>query len=222
METTKRQVEDWVVRVHAPDGPGLHPVLMLLHGWTGDEESMWVFARRLPKHYYMIAPRGTDSTPLGGYGWHPYRSDSWPWVDDFKPAIESLLGILHEENFPGADFSAPAWVGFSQGAAMIYSLAMLFPKKVSLLAGLSGFLPQGAEALGRNRPLMGKSVFVTHGTKDELVDVERARSAVKLLEEAGANVTYCEEDVGHKLSAPCFNSLEKFFEKHAQRDPDEE
>jgi hypothetical protein len=32
-----------------------------------------------------------------------------------------------------------------------------------------------------------------------------------MLERAGAQVTYCEEDVGHKLSAPCFNALKSFF-----------
>jgi hypothetical protein len=34
---------------------------------------------------------------------------------------------------------------------------------------------------------------------------------VALLEKAGATVTYCEEDVGHKLSAGCFRGLESYF-----------
>jgi phospholipase/carboxylesterase len=54
-------------------------------------------------------------------------------------------------------------------------------------------------------------VFIAHGTTDNLVPVEMARESANLLKQAGANVTYCEEEVGHKLSAPCFRGLEAFF-----------
>jgi predicted esterase len=56
-------------------------------------------------------------------------------------------------------------------------------------------------------------VFVAHGTRDELVPIERGRHTVQTLEQAGAQVTYCEDDVGHKLSAACFRALEAFFKK---------
>jgi predicted esterase len=31
------------------------------------------------------------------------------------------------------------------------------------------------------------------------------------LEQAGANVTYCEDEVGHKLSAACLRTLKDFL-----------
>ena len=34
---------------------------------------------------------------------------------------------------------------------------------------------------------------------------------MSLLEQAGAQVTYCEADVGHKVSADCLRGLENFF-----------
>jgi predicted esterase len=52
---------------------------------------------------------------------------------------------------------------------------------------------------------------MAHGTQDALVPVARARQARQILLEAGAQVTYCEDDVGHKLSASCFRGLETFF-----------
>ena len=54
-------------------------------------------------------------------------------------------------------------------------------------------------------------MFLAHGAFDEIVPVGRAREAVKLLGQAGAQVTYCEDDVGHKLSLSCFQSLQTFF-----------
>ena len=103
------------------------------------------------------------------------------------------------------------FVGFSQGAALAYTFALLYPEGVSSLAGLSGFLPDGALTLAKGQPLKRKPIFLAHGTQDELVPVKRARQAVKLLEQAGAQVTYCEDDVGHKLSVSCFRGLESFF-----------
>ena len=38
-----------------------------------------------------------------------------------------------------------------------------------------------------------------------------ARASMTLLEQAGAVVTYCEADVGHKVSADCLRGLETFF-----------
>jgi len=32
-----------------------------------------------------------------------------------------------------------------------------------------------------------------------------------MLERAGASVAYCEDEVGHKLSANCLHALENFF-----------
>lgn len=212
-EPVIKQIDEWTVRIQTPGGPGPHPVMVLVHGWTGDENSMWIFSNRLPKDQMLIALRGLNTTPLGGFGWHPHQEGDWPSVDDFRPAIEGVLNLLKPGNFPEGKFDQMRWAGFSQGAAMIYTLAILNPEKVISLAGLSGFLPEGAEELARIKPLQDKPVFVAHGTQDDRVPVERARRSVTLLEAAGAQVTYCEDDVGHKLSATCFRGLENFFQR---------
>jgi predicted esterase len=67
------------------------------------------------------------------------------------------------------------------------------------------------EELVSQRPLDGKPFFVTHGTRDEMVPIERARSSIEILEQAGANVTYCEDDVAHKVSVNCLRALKDFF-----------
>jgi phospholipase/carboxylesterase len=195
-----------------PSGTGPHPIMLMLHGWTGDENAMWIFAPRLPKNALVLAPRGFYETPWGGYSWHEQRSSEWPITDDFKPAIESLLEILTPDNFPFADFSKLNLIGFSQGAALAYTFGLHYPSKVESAAGLSGFLPDDASNLIENHPLQGKKIFIAHGTQDELVPVELARQSVRELSEAGAEVTYCEDDVGHKLSANCFQGLQRFFE----------
>ena len=206
---------DWIIRYREPAGKGPHPVILLLHGWTGDEDSMWIFAGKLPGDYLLIAPRGLHETPRGGYAWHPLKADrSWPQVEDFRPAVDALLALMAAwPAVPAADFSSLRIAGFSQGAALAYAFTILHPERVSALAALAGFLPAGAATYLKGDQLQGLPVYISHGSQDKLVPVARARAAVDLFDGVGAEVSYCESDVGHKLSADCFRGMEVFFQR---------
>lgn len=208
-----KQLGDVILRTFYPKQEGPLPIILLLHGWTGDENSMWIFSRHLPPNHILVAPRGLYSSPLGGFSWNLDQTKGWPSVNDFSSAIETLDHLLDEENFHNADFSQVSLVGFSQGASLAYAYIIQYPSKFLRFVGLSGFLPEDIEGLLTNRPLEGKQGYITHGTQDHLVPVDKARKAVKLLESAGAKVTYCEDDVGHKLSLDCFIGMENFFKR---------
>jgi phospholipase/carboxylesterase len=111
----------------------------------------------------------------------------------------------------GIDVNEFDVMGFSQGAGMCSVLAFLYPQRIRKVGILAGFVPRGLEELVSQRPLEGKPFFVAHGTKDETVTVERARASIALLEQAGAKVTYCEDDVAHKVSVKCLRALKKFL-----------
>ena len=214
LETTVLDLQGWKLRLRIPPGSGPHPVTLLLHGWTGDENAMWVFASRLPSEQLLIAPRAPYPAAAGGYSWHPPLPSgaSWPRLDAFRPAVEALLALM--DGWPGSpavDFRSLRLVGFSQGAALVYAFALLHPRRVSALAALAGFLPTDAPEHLPSEPLAGLPVFITHGRADPLVPVAQARRAVEVFQSAGAQVTYCESDAGHKLSAACYRALEAFF-----------
>lgn len=212
MEGNQRVVlGDWIVRTRVPEGDGPFAVFLLLHGWTGDEDAMSVFIPKLPNKALLIAPRGLYPASPGGYSWYTHLERRWPRMDDFTSAVERLLELLNPALFPQGNFEELHLVGFSQGAAAAYAFTLLHPERVSSTAGLAGFMPEGAETLITGERLKGLPVFVTHGTQDALVPVEHGREAARLLEEAGALVTYCEDDVGHKLSATCYRGLESFY-----------
>lgn len=206
-----RQIGDWVVMQQIPTGKGPHPVLLLLHGWTGDETVMWVFTRRMSQRYLMISPRGIFPTPTGGYGWQSQIHQGALITSDLQTSIDGLIQLLDENNFPDGDFSDLSAIGFSQGAALMFTLALTYPQRIKTMAGLAGFLPDNAMDLIINKPLRNKRIFIAHGRLDDKVPVDKARKAVDILSQAGAQVSYCEEDVGHKLSASCFRSMESFF-----------
>jgi phospholipase/carboxylesterase len=188
--------------------------LLLIHGLTGDENSMWVFARDLPAHYWMVAPRAPHTAQPSGYSWRPppFETMDGPSLEQLKQNAEALIRLVDAyAASAGIEASTFDVMGFSQGAAMSNVLAFLYPNRVGKTGILAGFIPHGLEELVSQRPLEGKSFFVAHGTKDERVTVERARSSVALLEQAGAEVTYCEDDVAHKVSLNCLRALKEFF-----------
>lgn len=212
-DTNLLQLNNWTLRTR----PATHRptrLLLLLHGLTGDENSMWVFARDLPRHYEMLAPRAPHPTQPGGYSWRPFTGEDFgrPTLDQLRPAAEALMQLIAAYQ-ASAGVEAPEFdvVGFSQGAAMTSLLSMLYPERIRKIGILAGFVPAGLESVVEQRPLAGKDVFVAHGTKDTTVPVDRARASIAVLEQAGAHVTYCEDEVGHKVSLACLQALRHYL-----------
>ena len=219
----------WIMRVrHATQEPARF--MLLLHGWTGDENSMWVFARRFPADIWIAAPRGPHPADGSGYSWRALQpgtlrhgfdalsptaqGNAWglPTLSDLKPAADSLIRLVDDVSASiGVDAAQFDVAGFSQGGALTNLLALLYPERIRRAAVLAGFMPGGTEELIARQPLIGKRFFVTHGNQDELIPVERARQSIHLLEQAGAQVTFCEAEVGHKVGADCLRSLEAFW-----------
>jgi phospholipase/carboxylesterase len=204
-------IGDLVVRQKVPEGSAPRKILLLLHGWTGDENSMWIFTPRFPKNYWIISPRGITKTLLGGYSWQKGADSEMPQAVDFQPAIDALVELVNSINSTEIETNRFDLMGFSQGAALAYSIALSHPERIGKLAGLSGFLPEGFESEISQETLSGKKVFVAHGRLDEMVPVSQARRVVRELKTAGAQVIYCEEDIGHKLSAGCFRGMVEYF-----------
>ena len=212
-DTHQMNYNGWTMRVrHAAQEPSRF--LLLLHGWTGDENSMWVFTRRLSPEFWIVAPRGPYAAKEGGYSWRALRPGSWglPTLSDLKPAADNLIRLVDEVSASiGVDATQFDVAGFSQGGALTNVLTLLYPQRVRKAAVLAGFMPGGVDDLIAQHVLAGKPIFVAHGTQDNLVPVERARGSIELLEDAGAQVIFCESEVGHKVSADCLRGLEAFF-----------
>jgi phospholipase/carboxylesterase len=206
--------DTWTLRVRESSDPSCR-LLLLIHGLTGDENSMWVFGRNMPSRYWLVAPRAPYPVESGGYSWRPpFEASEFgrPTLDQLRVGAERLIRLVDEyAASAGIDAATFDVMGFSQGAAMSNVLAFLHPQRVHKTAILAGFVPGGLEELAAERPLKGKPFFVAHGTKDEMVRIDRARESIAILERAGAQVTYCEDNVGHKVSATCLRALGQFF-----------
>ena len=213
IETQRINFHGWNIRLRKPINHSA-PLLLLLHGWTGDENSMWVFTRGLSPDYWIIAPRAPHAAEPSGFSWRPPQplTHGRPSLEALKPAADALIRLIDEYSASvKLDALQFDLMGFSQGAAMVNLMGMLYPHRVRKMGVLAGFVPSGLEELVSQRPLAGKNIFVAHGTQDQMIPIDRARASIDLLEQAGAQVTYCEDEVGHKLSANCLRALENYL-----------
>jgi len=148
-----------------------------------------------------------------GFAWADVQSvysarmaDFWPAAQVVFERISSWIEIYGLQGLP------VYLVGFSQGAAMALTLALRYPL-FQRAAILSGFLPEGGDNFLLENQLSGKEFLIAHGRLDDVVPVDLARKTSQALRNAGAIVDYCEEDVGHKLSKPCFDKLKEFLNR---------
>ena len=90
-----REFRDWVFRFR-PAIAAPSRFLLMLHGWTGDENYMWVFASKLPAQVAVLAPREPHVVPEGGYMWREIQGGIWelPEIDDLSPSAEALIGFV--------------------------------------------------------------------------------------------------------------------------------
>jgi phospholipase/carboxylesterase len=205
--------KDWTFRLRLAQAKPSR-LLILIHGLMGDENSMWVLVRRLSPDYTILAPRAPFPIAEGGYSWREIKPGTWGMasLEDLLPSAKALLTFV-EEWSPSVAIDPGQFdlIGFSQGAAITYTLALLYPERVRRLAAISGFIPEHSETQLVSQRLSGKPIFITHGRQDTLISVEQARRSVMLLKGTGAQVTYCESDAGHKVSNDCLREMELFL-----------
>jgi len=174
---------------------------------------MSVFTRNFPSTYWIVSPRAPFAALPSGFSWRaPAPKGSWPTVDLFRPAIHNLVDLIDQwgaEN--GLETSSVDMAGFSQGGALTFTFGAMYPQRMGKMGILAGFAPEGSEEIVSPGLLAGKKIFVAHGTLDEMVPISMARRTLELIKVASGEVTYCESEVGHKLSAECLKGLESYL-----------
>jgi phospholipase/carboxylesterase len=183
------------------------PAVILLHGWSGDENVMGVFESLLPEEVMIASPCGIFPMEDGGYNWVSGDRSSTNSISDFSQSVDSLIAMLDDlDRHYELDQNNLLLMGFSQGAALAFAATFLGRIKPAGIVSLAGFLPQGELKNVKNLP-----IYWGHGISDSLVPIERAREAVLTLKRAGANAVLCEADVGHKVGLECTRGLKEWF-----------
>jgi phospholipase/carboxylesterase len=209
--------------VHAifePSSKGPHPTILALHGWGANALDLLGLAPHLcGGRLLVICPQGPVEIPVGygavGYGWFPLRMGGPTDVPAILSAREQLRTFLEQAlaRYP-VNREKLVLLGFSQGGAMAYSLGLSEPDRFAALVSLSSWLSQElAEALSIKPGSQFPPAFVQHGTRDELIVVDRARESVERLRNLPVPVTYREYDMGHEIGPRSLADLSAWLEE---------
>ena len=184
--------------------------LVLFHGRVADEQDLFPLLDALDPERRLVAatPRGPLSLPPGGAHWYALGGIGTPEPTTFLASLDAAriwvdrfledAGLAHDRLVLG---------GFSQGGVMAYSLGLgaRRPRPAAIVA-FSSFIPTvpGFE-LDLSPPL--PPIAIGHGTMDNVIGVEWGRRARALLEDAGADVLYCETPMSHQIDPEFVRTL---------------
>ncbi|MBL8149846.1 MAG: hypothetical protein JNN15_07950 [Blastocatellia bacterium] len=171
------------------------PLLIALHGYAGNKESMMKLARRIdeekfviaslqgPSHFFILGdgltfdPKAT-SPPKIGFSW---RTNFKP-EDSIEIHHQAILGAIETaQREAGADNNRVFLLGFSQSVALNYRFALTHPNLVSGIIAICGGVPGDLET-GSYQPSPQTSVLHIGTDRDEYYSVEQTQSFQKRLQ----------------------------------------
>ena len=198
-----------IFKIRKPESETMGDVWFLIHGWTGDENSMDPFWRYIPEHHWIVAPRAPQEAHPSGYGWADITPDMYPNYAKFLPAVKKLHKEMRQ--FLKDNYLSDRTInlfGFSQGAAASYMLTEMVQNHLGIVIPTAGFMPDGTLPHLQNVNNKAIRFVVYHGAKDNLVPQSMANTCVDNLSKAGFSTHYCiDENAGHKLGASCIEHL---------------
>lgn len=193
------------------------PALFMLHGYGSDEADLAAFAPDLPGELCIISVRAPYPLPYG-YAWYSIyfggEKEKWSDDDEARRSREKIANFIDEAcRAYSLDAERVSLLGFSQGCALSFAVALSYPKKVKNVIALSGYLPENllAEDYGQN-DFSDLHIYQSHGSLDQVIPVEWARQAAPLLKKLRVDYTYQEFPVGHGISPPNFYAFRKWLE----------
>lgn len=210
--------------IHAifePRGEGPHPTILALHGWGANAMDLLGLAPYLCHgRFLVLCPQGPLQTPIGpgavGYGWFPVSMGGPPDVPAILAARAQLQAFLDAAmaRYP-IDPSKLVVLGFSQGGVMAYSLGLREPQRFAALVALSTWLPPAlVEQLSISEAVQRLPMLIQHGSRDELIQVDRARQSVETLRQWRMPLTYREYDMGHEINGRSLTELTAWLDEH--------
>jgi len=213
---------DLLYAAHVPAGEGPFPTVLALHGWGANAHDLIGLAPILNRgEALVLSPQGPVGIriPNGpvGYGWYPLGEGAQGDPAEVTRASELVLAFLDaaQERYP-IDPRKIVLLGFSQGGALAFDLALRDSSRFAGMAGLSCWLSsQLADQIQPESAHQSLPVLLVHGTEDPMVPVDRARESRERLTRLGVALTYREYEMGHEISVEALRDIVTWLDEKA-------
>lgn len=194
------------------------PLILLIHGYGSDENDLFSFAPELPKDHCIISIRAPYPMQPYGNAWYAIHIDhEGVKTSDNEEAIRSRDRILEFINEAVAAYNLDPYnitlLGFSQGTILSYAVALTYPEKVKNVIGLSGYINEEIIDLKSNPSYAHLNIYNSHGTVDQVIQIEAARKTPEFLATLGIESSLSEFPVGHGVHPTNFYEFKNWLEK---------
>jgi len=181
------------------------PLLLLMHGVGSNEQDMFSLAEQLPDHFLIISARGSYTVGPNSYVWFHVDFSTGAPVFKQEEAERSRNTIIQFIETLKTHYSFDEkqiyLVGFSQGGIMSFSIGLTRPDLIKGIAVMSGrLLKEIRPFIASTDKLNSLEIFISHGTADNVLNIEYAREALAYLKTLGLAPTYKEYEGRHSIS----------------------
>ncbi len=191
------------------------PLVVVMHGRGADANDLADIAPMLdgPSGYRFVFPNAPNAWEAA-----PGMTFGYTWFDGLPPDASSLRSarVRLTEFLDAAvkHFPTPAGkvvlAGFSQGALMALDVGLRRDDLAGIVA-MSGALDErDLPDLAHNKD---RRVLIVHGTADEMINVNMARRARRVLESHGLDPEYHEFPMGHHLTPQSMAIVGEFIRR---------
>lgn len=184
-------------------------LVYLIHGRAGNFDVMSPFKRCIPAGVNTIALQAPVEDQLGGFSW--WRVDSQDKLSAQETAYLKIVKFIEGANlFYSLNPSRILALGFSQGAGLLSLIIQLKPQLLHGAALLAGFVIKRNISM-QARERWPTKLFVAHGTRDAIIPLQDALDGVSYLKHLGFNLSFVEDEVGHKVGVKGMQALKQFI-----------
>ncbi len=167
-----------------------YPVIFTLHGKGSNEQNMYGLVSPLASDFIIIGIRG--NLVLGnGYQYYDLKSLGHPIREQFDEAVRQLSAFIESatEQYP-IDASRRYLLGFSQGAILSMTLALVMGERLKGIVALNGYVPAFVKSEYELQSAQGTSVWISHGQYDSVFPLRIGDETAAYFQTVTKRLTY--------------------------------
>jgi phospholipase/carboxylesterase len=196
-----------------------YPVIFGLHGIGYTEKGMLSLVEDLKEEFILIGIRG-NLTFNEGYAYYYLKSYGNPERELFDSSMENLKEFIENasKQYP-IDEDRKYLIGFSQGAILSMSLALVLGDAVKGIVAMNGYIPEFVKEEFPLKTIQNTSFLITQGEKDEIFPLNVGLENYEYLRQNAGSVKYIIYPTGHVVTTDMKCDLVSWIVKDAAVEP---
>lgn len=176
-----------------------YPVIFALHGIGYSEQDILSVVADLEEEFILIAVRGHLSYNQG-YAYYTLKEYGKPDRDTFDESLEMLQVFMeYATNKYPVSADNRYLLGFSQGAILSMSLALLLGNSIKGIVAMNGYIPAFVKDEFEVKSIDRLSIFLSDGEFDDIFPVSIGKENYVYLNSRAKSVCYKTYPAGHEI-----------------------